>query len=77
MYTDGSVQDAITNGSSGVYIKSPDGKTEEISEPAGALCSNYRAEVQALTTATDYLLQKKKGNCPTVMNRFTLCTSVS
>ncbi|XP_064622623.1 uncharacterized protein LOC135484859 [Lineus longissimus] len=56
VYTDGSSQNAVSNGGSGVFIKLQDRSSHSISVPSGILCSNYRAEMQALTSATDYLI---------------------
>ncbi|XP_064646759.1 uncharacterized protein LOC135499744 [Lineus longissimus] len=52
----GSSQIAVSNGGSGVFIKLQDRSSHSISVPSGILCSNYRAEMQALTSATDYLI---------------------
>ena len=54
IYTDGSAENAVRNGGSGVYIRRPDGTTTSLSTPAGDLSSNYRAELHALTAATEH-----------------------
>jgi len=59
VYTDGSSQNAVRNGGSGVFIKFPDQSTHSIASAAGELCSNYRAEIQALTIASEYLITAK------------------
>ncbi|XP_064622569.1 ribonuclease H-like [Lineus longissimus] len=56
VYTNGSSQNAVSNGGSGVFIKLQDRSSHSISVPSGILCSNYRAEMQVLTIATDYLI---------------------
>jgi hypothetical protein len=48
VYTDGSSQNAVRNGGSGIFVKHPDGDSHSISVPAAILCSNYRAELQTL-----------------------------
>ena len=55
VYTDGSAENAVTNGGSGVYIEMPDGKTTESSIPTGTHCSNYRAELEAIMEALTIL----------------------
>ena len=67
VYTDGSAQDATKNGGSGALLKHPDDTAQTISVPAGALCTNYRAEVHALTAATDCLIKSNKKKTATVL----------
>nr|KAG5705581.1 hypothetical protein BaRGS_034779 [Batillaria attramentaria] len=55
VYTDGSAEEATHNGGSGVYVRFPDGEQTSIAVPGGKLCSNFRAEVLAITTAADFL----------------------
>jgi ribonuclease HI len=50
-YTDGSATEAVKNGGAGVFVRYPEGRTETASIPTGTHCSNYSAEVQALTKA--------------------------
>jgi hypothetical protein len=47
---------------SDIFVKHPDGDSHSISVPAGVLCSNYRAELQSITTAVGYLA-KNKAKC--------------
>ncbi|XP_070180097.1 uncharacterized protein [Littorina saxatilis] len=54
VYTDGSSENAVRNGGSGVYIRRPNGTTTSLSVPAGDLSSNYRAELHALITAAEH-----------------------
>ena len=51
VYTDGSAEEGMKNGGSGVYIRYPDGDTTSLSVPGGLQCSSYRAEIQALNSA--------------------------
>ena len=54
----------MKNGGSGVYIRYSDGDTTSLSVPGGLQCSNYRAEILAISTAAEHLLEsrKKMGN---------------
>lgn len=51
IYTDGSSEEAVRNGGSGVHCCYSDGHTLSKSLPAGALSTNYRAELTALREA--------------------------
>ena len=65
VYTDGSAEEGMKNGGSGVYIRYSDGDTTSLSVPDGLQCSTYRAEILAISTAAEHLLEstkKKKGN---------------
>lgn len=55
VFTDGSADESIKNGGSGVYICFPDGRKMECATPAGKLSSNYRAEVTAIREAAKIL----------------------
>ncbi|RUS76474.1 hypothetical protein EGW08_015758 [Elysia chlorotica] len=55
VYTDGSAEEAVTNGGSGVYIEMPNQETIEISIPTGTHCSNYKAELEAIKEALTIL----------------------
>lgn len=48
-YTDCLATSAVTNGGAGVHIQSPEGQTTTAAIPAGKHCSNYTAEVKALS----------------------------
>ena len=52
IYTDGSATNAIRNGGAGVFIQNPDERIA-IAQPTGVYCSNYKAEVEALTIAAN------------------------
>ena len=45
VYTDGSAEEGMKNGGSGVYIRYSDGNTTSLSVPGGLQCSNYRAQI--------------------------------
>ena len=55
-FTDGSADGAIRNGGSGIFVRHPDGRTEERAIPVGKLATNYRAEVTAVLEATKITL---------------------
>ena len=57
IYTDGSAENAIKNGGSGVYARTPDGQTQSFSNASGSKCSNFKAEVLALQTAAAYITE--------------------
>ena len=59
VYTDGSAEEAVSNGGAGVYIESPDGATLERSFPTGKHSFNYKAEATALEEAADILSSPK------------------
>ena len=54
----------MKNGGRGVYIRYSDGDTTSLSVPGGLQCSNYRAEILAISTAAEHLLERreKMGN---------------
>ena len=54
----------MKNGGSRVYIRYSDGDTTSLSVPGGLQCSNYQAEILAISTAAEHLLEsrKKMGN---------------
>ena len=64
VYTDGSAEEGMKNGGSGVNIRYSDGDTTSLSVPGGLQCSNYQAEILAICTAVGHLLEsrKKMGN---------------
>ena len=53
-FTDGSAFKATVYAGFGVHLKFPDGSFENMSEPCGNICSNYVAEVKAITAAIEY-----------------------
>ena len=57
VFTDGSAENATRNGGCGIYIRQPNKPPITIAIPGGDLCSNYRAETQALLTATETITQ--------------------
>ena len=58
--SDGSTEEGMKNGGSGVYIRYSDGDTTSLSVPGGRQCSNYRSEVLAISTAAEHLLESRK-----------------
>ena len=50
-YTDGSATNAVKSGGAGVHIQYPSGEQEEQALPTGLHCTNYKAEIDALTQA--------------------------
>ena len=54
-YTDGSADQAVQNGGCGIYTIYPDKSSSSVSIPAGKNCTNYKAEVLALSTAAHNL----------------------
>ena len=59
-FTDGSAENAVRNGGSGAFIKFPNNPSASLSTPVGDLCSNYRAEMQALQAAARYLAEREQ-----------------
>ena len=57
VFTDGSAVYATRNGGCGIYIRQPNKPPITIAILGGYLCSNYRAEAQALLTATETVTQ--------------------
>ena len=70
-YTDGSAFKATVYAGFGVHLKYPDGSEEDLSEPCGNICSNYTAEIKAITTAIDHLHRKYETFEPTDVVVFT------
>ena len=58
-YTDGSATKAVRDGGAGVFIRYPNGETLTRSAPTGTYCSNYKAEVQALTLAAEMVKESE------------------
>ena len=55
MYTDDSGQIAVRNGGAGVYVQYPRGKEDKISLATGLYSTNYKAEAEALKTASAHI----------------------
>ena len=64
VYTDWSSEEGMKYGGSGVYIRYPDDDTTSPSVPGGLRCSSYQAEILAICTAAEHLLEsvKQMGN---------------
>ena len=56
MYTDGSATDAVQDGGAGSIIYLPDGDTIESATATGKHCTNYAAEVKALSQGAQAIL---------------------
>jgi len=56
-YTDGSATKAIQDGGAGVYLRLPCGEVKDFSIATGDRCSNYSAEVEALTHAVKKVME--------------------
>ena len=66
VYTDGSALKGTVNAGYGVKIFYPDEKPETISNPCGALCSNFEAETLAIEAALHQITQRNIAkNTPT------------
>ena len=57
VFTDGLAVNATRNGGCDVYIRQQNNPSITIATPGGELCSNYRAETQAILTATETVTQ--------------------
>ena len=58
--TDGSASNAVTDGGAGIYARFPDQPTEAVCLATGKYCSNYKAEVEALSKAAEGCLRLTK-----------------
>ena len=78
MYTDGLAMKGTVNAGYGAKIYYPEGKSEEISNPCGALCSNFEAETLAIEAALHQIKQRYIANntSKTDIVIFTDCKSV-
>ena len=57
VFTDGSAESATRNRGCGIYIRQSNKPPITIAIPGGYMCSNYRAETQALLTLTETVTQ--------------------
>ena len=62
VYTDGSAMKGTVNAGYGAKINYPEETTEEISNPCGALCSNFEAETLAIEAALHQIRQRYTAN---------------
>ena len=74
VYTDGSADQAIRNGGSGVLICYQDERKQSRSFPAGSIATNYRAETTALLEAAKILKQENQTHTNIVF--LTDCMSI-
>ena len=56
MWTNDSVEGGVKNGGCGAVIIWPDGEEKEMKTPAGRHCCSYRAEMLALASRLEHLL---------------------
>ena len=56
-FTDGSAFKATVIAGFGVHLKFPDRSSQNLSEPCGNICSNYTAEIKAMTSAVEFVHQ--------------------
>ena len=66
VYTDGSAENAVTNGGGGVFIRYIDGSSTSKSISTGYLSTNFRAEASALLEAAQ-LLNAKDNLSPNIV----------
>lgn len=66
VYTDGSATNAVKCGGAGVYIQCPNGEGTEEALPTGLNCTNYKAEVEALTQAANTIATRADQNTQVV-----------
>ena len=59
IYTDCSAEEAVRNGGSGVFVRTPTGQTVGYSNAAGRKCSNFKAETSALQNVVAYIAEMK------------------
>ena len=59
IYTNGLVEDAVRNGGSGVFVRTPTGQTVRYSNATGRKCSNFKAETSTLQNAVAHLAEMK------------------
>ena len=59
IYTDGSAEEAVRNGDSGVFVRTPTGQTFGYSNATGKKFSNFKAETSALQNAVACIAEMK------------------
>ena len=74
VYTDGSAADATKNGGSGVHVRQPGQQPVTLSVPVGSVCTNFRAEVKAITAAATLLTTLEGPPLPTAILTDSLST---
>ncbi|KAF0308789.1 Retrovirus-related Pol polyprotein from type-1 retrotransposable element R1 4 [Amphibalanus amphitrite] len=60
LWTDGSVEGGVKDGGSGAVVIWSDGEEEDLKTPAGRHCSSYRAEMLALASGLEHLLDNPR-----------------
>ena len=53
------IEDAVRNDGSGVFVRSPIGKTVSDTNATGRKCANFEAETSALQKAVAYIAEMK------------------
>ena len=76
-YTDGSASKGTKTAGFGVYLRLPDGTTFDQSEACGKTCSNFEAEVMAITKAIDLIYNHFKSGLSQVYNVVVFTDSLS
>ena len=76
-YTDGSASKGTKTAGFGVYLRLPDGTTFDQSEACGKTCSNFEAEVMAITKAIDLIYNHFKSGLSQVNNVVVFTDSLS
>ena len=77
VYTDGSAEEATKNAGWGIWIKNPNGSTEELYDACGANNSNYDAEVLAIQKYLDHLHHKLENKTAKATNVVVFTDSLS
>ena len=57
IYTDSSAEEAVRNGGSGMFVRTPTGQTVGYSNATGRKCSNFKVETSALQNAEVYIAE--------------------
>ena len=66
-YTDGSPEQATSNGAGGIYISLNNRTTTQHAIPKGKYSTNYKTEIDALQTGARLLLENKEATYPKVV----------
>ncbi|KAF0294476.1 Hermansky-Pudlak syndrome 1 [Amphibalanus amphitrite] len=76
LWTDGSVEGGVKDGGSGAVVIWSDGEEEDLKTPAGRHCSSYRAEMLALASGLEHLLDNPRDrDIPIYLTYQCLCLS--
>ena len=58
-HTDGSVEDAVKNGGSDMFVRTPAAQAISYAYATGRKCTNFKAEISAFQTAVAYITEIK------------------